>query len=496
MAATAQALTTMASFVGDHVETGASIALVRSGLPLRRPTAMAATRLERLHARLAEGALERRRAAARRRRTHARHPASCAAAGGSDAADALAAGVYASDVIVALAAEGELEAADTRVAASALARGARRAVRRRGVRPLSCGRSPARRCSSCRRSSPPRSSSGCSSTSTSRSRRPSGVASAAPGSNASSPSAPTTRHDRIRANSQGCDHRPQRPVARRPLQPARRRRFGASASPSARSSIRVFGDPRRDVSAYLDEAAAALSPVLERELLLERNAARESALVASSEKRLHAARLRPPRRPDPGRPRARRARRSSCATRSTRSCSNRIASSPTAASTTCSARLADLDRGLRELAHSLETKSIVSRPLSEIVHREVDAFAERSGIEATVEVRGDPESLSSAQRIAVFRAVQESLANVREHSGATAVEVRIRARRSTIDVQRHRQRPRIRGVARARARRRSAAGSASSGWASASACSAAPSRSTAGPAARRRCGSRCRAGSR
>ena len=30
--------------------------------------------------------------------------------------------------------------------------------------------------------------------------------------------------------------------------------------------------------------------------------------------------------------------------------------------------------------------------------------------------------------------MQESLANVREHSGATAVEVRIRARRSTIDV--------------------------------------------------------------
>ena len=98
------------------------------------------------------------------------------------------------------------------------------------------------------------------------------------------------------------------------------------------------------------------------------------------------------------------------------------------------ARLTDLDRGLRELAHSLETKSVVSRPLSEILHREVDAFAERSGVEASVEVQGDPESLSSAQKVAVFRAVQESLANVREHSGATSVEVRIRARRSTIDV--------------------------------------------------------------
>jgi len=98
------------------------------------------------------------------------------------------------------------------------------------------------------------------------------------------------------------------------------------------------------------------------------------------------------------------------------------------------ARLTDLDRNLRELAHSLETKSVVSRPLSEIIHREVDAFAEQSGIKATVEVRGDPDSLSSAQRIAVFRAVQESLNNVREHSGATAVEVGIRASRRAIDV--------------------------------------------------------------
>ena len=98
------------------------------------------------------------------------------------------------------------------------------------------------------------------------------------------------------------------------------------------------------------------------------------------------------------------------------------------------ARLTDLDRGLRELAHSLETKSIVSRPLSEILHREVDAFAERSGIEALDRGSGRPGVAQLGPAIAVFRAVQESLANVREHSGATAVEVRLRARRSTIDV--------------------------------------------------------------
>jgi signal transduction histidine kinase len=99
------------------------------------------------------------------------------------------------------------------------------------------------------------------------------------------------------------------------------------------------------------------------------------------------------------------------------------------------ARLTDLDRQLREIAHSLETKSVISRPLGETLHREVDGFSERSGIQASLEIRGDPDSLSSAQRITVFRAVQEALANVREHAGATTVAVRVRARRSSVEVQ-------------------------------------------------------------
>jgi signal transduction histidine kinase len=99
------------------------------------------------------------------------------------------------------------------------------------------------------------------------------------------------------------------------------------------------------------------------------------------------------------------------------------------------ARLVELDRELREIAHSLETKSVISRPLGEILHREVDGFAERTGVAATLEIRGDPDSLSSAQRIAVFRAIQEALANVREHAAASSVDVRVRARRSAIEVQ-------------------------------------------------------------
>ena len=35
----------------------------------------------------------------------------------------------------------------------------------------------------------------------------------------------------------------------------------------------------------------------------------------------------------------------------------------------------------------------------------------------------------------MFRAIQEALANVREHAGATTVSVRVRARRSAIELQ-------------------------------------------------------------
>jgi two-component system, NarL family, sensor histidine kinase UhpB len=186
--------------------------------------------------------------------------------------------------------------------------------------------------------------------------------------------------------------------------------------------------------AYLGETAAALSPVIERERLLEHSASRERTLIASAERRLmrlgfdlhdgpiqdvlalaadvqllqqqvYPFILEDYREQAHGR------------------------------FDDLSARLVELDRQLREIAHSLETKSVISRPLGEILHREIDSFAERTGIRAELEIRGDPDSLSSAQRITVFRTIQEALANVREHASATSVTVRVRARRSAIELQ-------------------------------------------------------------
>ncbi len=186
--------------------------------------------------------------------------------------------------------------------------------------------------------------------------------------------------------------------------------------------------------AYLTEAASAVSAALEREQLLEHSAAREQTLIQSAERRLM--RLGFDLHDGPiqdvlalaGDVRLLQQQVYPFVLEDYREQANGRFDD-------LSARLVDLDRQLREIAHSLETKSVISRPLGEILHREVDNFAERTGIRADLEIRGDPDSLSSAQRITVFRAMQEALANVREHAGASSVSVRVRARRSAIELQ-------------------------------------------------------------
>ncbi len=198
----------------------------------------------------------------------------------------------------------------------------------------------------------------------------------------------------------------------------------------------VAGTPRGAtdrVRAYLETAADALGPVLERELLLDRGIERERVLTEASEKRLvrlgfdlhdgpvqdvlalgaELTLLR-----DDVYPFIDDTRRELAAGRFD----------------DLIARVTEIDGALREIAHTLESRSVTSRPLGEVLHRMVDEFSARSGIEAELRLRGDAESLTAAQRIAVFRAMQESLTNVREHAGATSVEIELRARRQSIDV--------------------------------------------------------------
>jgi signal transduction histidine kinase len=86
-------------------------------------------------------------------------------------------------------------------------------------------------------------------------------------------------------------------------------------------------------------------------------------------------------------------------------------------------RLNHIDQTLRELSHSLESSSIVDRPLGDVLQRELDGFDRRAGIEGRLVIKGSFDCLSASQRIAIFRIVQEGLANVREHAAATSVLV-------------------------------------------------------------------------
>src|SRR5262245_32830275 len=86
-------------------------------------------------------------------------------------------------------------------------------------------------------------------------------------------------------------------------------------------------------------------------------------------------------------------------------------------------RLDELHEELRDLAHSLEARALVERPLVDVLQREAASFRSRSDIRLDLSVTGDVRDLSASQRIAIARIVQEAITNVRDHSGASRVWV-------------------------------------------------------------------------
>src|SRR5687768_1083199 len=133
--------------------------------------------------------------------------------------------------------------------------------------------------------------------------------------------------------------------------------------------------------AYLLQAAAALSPIIEREHLLEYSASRERTLIASAERRLM--RLGFDLHDGPIQDVL-------ALAADVRLLQQQVypfvledyRDQAHGRFDDLSSRLVELDRQLREIAHSLETKSVISRPLGEILHREIDNFSERTGIDA------------------------------------------------------------------------------------------------------------------
>jgi signal transduction histidine kinase len=89
---------------------------------------------------------------------------------------------------------------------------------------------------------------------------------------------------------------------------------------------------------------------------------------------------------------------------------------------------------LRELAQSLETTAVSRRPLAELIEREAAALRRRAGVACAVDVRADLDGLTDSQRIALYRVVQEALANVAEHSDASTVRIRVTESSSSVSL--------------------------------------------------------------
>jgi signal transduction histidine kinase len=186
--------------------------------------------------------------------------------------------------------------------------------------------------------------------------------------------------------------------------------------------------------AFLEEAGRFMAPVLEREMLLDRSTARERTLSEASERRLmrlgfdlhdgplqdlvvlgadvHAARTEISQR---------------IPARMRRLVGGRLED--------LTAQIGALEGSLRELARSLEPKSLLERPLAEVLRSEVEKFEARGSTRVTLELGGDFDDLTASQRIIIYRVVQEGLSNVREHSNATEVRVVVDGRQGRIEVQ-------------------------------------------------------------
>jgi len=182
---------------------------------------------------------------------------------------------------------------------------------------------------------------------------------------------------------------------------------------------------------YLEEAANALAPLLERASLFDRRVQREHDLVAAGERRLlrlgfdlHDGPL-----------------------QEIVALADEIRTASTQISAVVPddfrhrvsgrfndvhARLVALDESLRQIAHSIRSTTAVARPVADAVEAELVALQSATGIEGELEAEGDLAGLSDSQKIVLFRVVQEALSNVRKHSGADRVSVVLRSRRTFV----------------------------------------------------------------
>ena len=184
---------------------------------------------------------------------------------------------------------------------------------------------------------------------------------------------------------------------------------------------------------YLEEAANALAPVLERVSLFDRRVQREHDLVAAGERRL--VRLGFDLHDGPLQELV-------ALAEELRAASSQISAvvpddfrqRVSGRFNDVHARLGALDESLRQVAHSIRSTTAVARPVADAVESEMRALANATGIHVDLQVEGELSGLTDSQKIVLFRVVQEALSNARRHSEAERVSVVLRSTRAFVEV--------------------------------------------------------------
>jgi signal transduction histidine kinase len=175
------------------------------------------------------------------------------------------------------------------------------------------------------------------------------------------------------------------------------------------------------------ETATVLTPILEREALLDRNASRERALVASGERLL--TRIGFDLHDGPIQDVAALAGDIRMLRRRVEEHSEPIPDGVLFGFLEdLQARISAIDKGLRDVVHSIESPMVARAPLGDALRREVESARLQSDIAVELSLKGSFDPLTDSQRIALVRIVQESLSNARDHSGARSVSVSVDAR--------------------------------------------------------------------
>jgi len=91
-------------------------------------------------------------------------------------------------------------------------------------------------------------------------------------------------------------------------------------------------------------------------------------------------------------------------------------------------------RETRVLSYLMNDSGREREGLETSVRRFVEGFGRRAGLDATFEADGPVDSIGAAAQHAVFRVVQEALANVHRHARATKASVRLARREGSLIV--------------------------------------------------------------